>query len=58
MTEATVTFPKEEYDRLRKDQLFLEALERLGVDNWDWYSDAYRDYLQEARELGFEPKED
>lgn len=33
----TVTISKEEYDKLLEDSIFLNCLERAGVDNWDGY---------------------
>jgi hypothetical protein len=33
----TVTILQSEYDDLCKDQEFLEALRRAGVDNWEGY---------------------
>lgn len=48
MTNETVTIPKSEYDQLRRDALHLWALEASGVDNWDWYGDAFRDYQKQA----------
>jgi len=44
MTDETVTISKKEYDRLRKAELKLEALEENGVDNWTWYDDAMATY--------------
>ena len=32
--------PKSEYDELISDQKLLHALQRGGVDNWEWYDDA------------------
>ncbi len=32
-----VTISKEEYDRLKEDSEFLEALHAAGVNNWDGY---------------------
>lgn len=31
----TVTISKQEYDKLKKRDEFLSALEAAGVDNWD-----------------------
>lgn len=41
MTEETVTISKEEYEELKKDQKFLEALRAAGVDNWEGYDYAF-----------------
>ena len=35
-----VQIPRAEYLQLVRDQNKLLALERNGVDNWEWYSDA------------------
>lgn len=51
MSDETVTIKKSEYDRMRKDQMFLECLEACGVDNWsEGYSEArkmLKEWLQE-----------
>lgn len=44
MEEETVTITKEEYDRLIQESLFLECLRCAGVDNWDGYSEAWKDF--------------
>lgn len=46
---------EDELARLVKGNLILSALNRGGVDNWDWYDDARCDYLDEA---GFDDFED
>lgn len=38
----TITISREEYDKLIKDQAFLEALICCGVDNWGGYEEAQR----------------
>lgn len=38
-----------EYHRLRRERALLEALQAGGVDNWVWYSEAYREYLKEIK---------
>ena len=38
---SKVTIPEKEYERLKKDSLFLSALESAGVDNWSGYSHAF-----------------
>ena len=45
MSEETVTIPMSEYQMLKKDQVLLRCLHEGGVDNWDWYGEAYREYL-------------
>lgn len=39
----------DEYVQLKRAQAFLQALQAGGVDNWDWYSEAYRDYIKQTR---------
>jgi len=38
----TIEIDKEEYEQLKKDQEFLQALEECGVDNWEGYEEAIR----------------
>lgn len=40
------------FEELMRDQLLLKHLHIGGVDNWDWYSEAYRNYEVEARSMG------
>lgn len=42
--------PKDELIRLYKEKRCLEALLEGGVDNWEWYSEAIVDYIQEEKE--------
>lgn len=35
-----ICIPKAEYTQLLRRDAILDALERNGVDNWDWYGDA------------------
>ena len=42
MNEETVTITKNEYDRLVKDSVFLDALRQMGVDNWEGYGEAQK----------------
>lgn len=54
MTETeteTVTISKDEYETLKRDQLFLHCLESNGVDNWDWYDEAVREYDDSLKQL-------
>lgn len=44
MSEETVTISKKEYESLLEDSKFLEALQDVGVDNWEGYSYAYQVY--------------
>lgn len=43
MTDERVTIDKDEYDRLKESDRVLALLEAAGVDNWEGYSDAFRD---------------
>lgn len=43
--EETITITKAEYDELLSDSRFLGCLQAGGVDNWDWYGEAQRDYI-------------
>jgi len=45
MDEETVTITKKEYESLLDDRKWRIALERGGVDNWEWFGDS----LQKAR---------
>jgi hypothetical protein len=38
--EPTVTIRQSEYDSLREDSAFLNALVAAGVDNWNGYEEA------------------
>lgn len=42
-----ITIPKEEYESLKEDSLFLSCLEAAGVDNWDGYDYAIGMYKEE-----------
>jgi len=41
-----VTIPREQYHSLKRSRAMLSALEAGGVDNWDWYGEAYQDYMK------------
>ena len=41
---------REELLELLEARNRLAALESGGVDNWDWYSDSFHDYLKEDYE--------
>lgn len=47
--EVTVTISLEEYEALKAESEFLNALEAAGVDNWDGY-DYAREMLEEDQE--------
>lgn len=36
-----------EYARLVEDSRFLECLRAMGVDNWDYYGDAWQMYHEQ-----------
>jgi hypothetical protein len=42
--------PKEKLIQLLANSEELQALQYGGVDNWDFYGEALRDYLDEAKE--------
>ena len=44
MTEETITISKKEYEELLDSQVFLDCLEAAGVDNWQWYDEAVKEY--------------
>lgn len=44
--EETVTISKKEYDKLIKDRVWLNCLERAGVDNWEGHDIAV-DFMEE-----------
>jgi len=47
MDNDFVTISVEEHIRLIERDKFLEALEYAGVDNWEGYSEAKREYNKE-----------
>jgi len=49
MAEEIVSISKKEYDQLKSDSAFLQALMQAGVDNWEGFSDA-QDILSESEE--------
>jgi len=48
-----ITISIEEYEKLTRDAMFLEALKACGVDNWQAYDDA----LEMLAEWDAEPEE-
>ena len=44
MADETILIDVDEYEELQDAQLMLQCLENAGVDNWDGYSDAVREY--------------
>lgn len=49
MTEKTITITVEEWKRLQKDSYKLEALDAMGVDNWEAYDEAMGSYRETMR---------
>jgi hypothetical protein len=47
--QEQVTITKDEYENLKRDKRKLDALERNGVDNWEWYGDAMSSIDEEAQ---------
>lgn len=41
--------PKDELKELLCDSLKLQALEVSGVDNWSWYGESVRDFIDAAK---------
>lgn len=50
--------PKDELKDLLYDSLKLQALECGGVDNWSWYGDSVRDFIDAAKADYNVPKDD
>ena len=53
LTSNRITIPTEEYFELKEAEAMLRALKQLGVDNWEFYSDAAdlaEEILQEEKE--------
>lgn len=50
--------PKDELKDLLYDSLKLQALEVSGVDNWTWYGDSIRDFIDAAKVDYNVPKDD
>lgn len=48
--EDSILVSKKEYDKLKKDSQFLNALISAGVDNWDGYSYAHKLMEEEEEE--------
>ncbi len=44
--EEMVSISKKEYETLKDNSLLLECLERGGVDNWEWYGEAMKEYAK------------
>lgn len=50
--------PKDELKDLLYDSLKLQALECGGVDNWSWYGESVRDFIDAAKADYNVPKDD
>lgn len=46
-----ILIDSKEYSTLVKDSLMLECLENAGVDNWDNYNYAYKEFNESLEEL-------
>jgi hypothetical protein len=42
--EGTITITEKEYNNLLEDSRLLQCLRNAGVDNWDWYSEALKEF--------------
>lgn len=51
--EQTVTITKKEYDELKDNSLWIQALEETGYDNWEWYGDALALYKKWKKWEGY-----
>ena len=43
--DKLVKIPKSKLIKLLNAELELNALEAGGVDNWEWYGESFRDYI-------------
>lgn len=50
--DGTVTLTMAEYVDLDNDTMFLSFLESSGVDNWDWYYEARKEFENWKKENG------
>lgn len=48
--DDTITIPRSEYEEIKRNSYFLMCLESAGVDNWDGYEYAQRDYRKKYPE--------
>jgi hypothetical protein len=44
MAEEMITIPKERYEELVKNSKKLQCLNEAGVDNWEYYDIAMREF--------------
>lgn len=47
MKEELVTITKEQLEKLKRSQRLLQALQAGGVDNWEQYYEATRDFYRD-----------
>lgn len=52
--DDTVSIPRNEYNDLLEDSMFLACLEDQGVDNWDGYQPALEAFMEELQEVAGE----
>lgn len=45
--EETITITRKEYKKLLEDSDKLRCLENSGVDNWEWYDEAMKEFYAE-----------
>lgn len=44
MIPGMISIPIEQYNSLQEESLFLNCLRNAGVDNWDWYDEAVKEF--------------
>jgi hypothetical protein len=49
--EELISVPIKELEQLIQDSLKLEALERGGVNDWEWYGESLADYYTDVEEI-------
>lgn len=54
----TVTIPKKRYEELLRLELYAQALDEGGVDNWDWHGDACERYQELLKQHNLECDDD
>lgn len=47
-----IVISEKEYESLKRDALFLDCLRAVGVDNWDGYGEAWREFRKAEEEEG------
>ena len=56
IVKETIAVEKNEYERLKNDQAFLECLRSQGVDNWEGYSEACKEFNELNKETNDKPE--